>query len=50
MLKMTIIKLELILYLDMYIFEKYTRGGISYIYNRYSEVNNKYSKSYYPKQ
>ena len=35
----------------MYIFfEKGTRGGISYILNRYSKVNNKYLKSYDPKQ
>ena len=33
---------------NMYIFfEKGTRGGIS---NRYSKANNKYLKSYYPKQ
>ena len=47
MLKMTKIKLELIWDLDMFIFfEKGTRGGISYISNRYSEANNKYWKSY----
>ena len=35
----------------MYIFfEKGTRGGISYICNRYSKANNKYLKSYDPKQ
>ena len=44
MLKMTKIKLELP---DMYIFfEKVTRGGISYISNRYSKAHNKYLKSY----
>ena len=36
--------------LDMYmLFEKGTRGGISYISNRYSEASNKYLKSYDPK-
>ena len=35
----------------MYIFfEKGTRGGISYISNRYSKANNTYLKSYNPKQ
>ena len=51
MLKMTTVKLELIPAPDMYIFfEKDTRGGISYISNRYSNVNNKYLKSYDPEQ
>ena len=51
MLKMTKIKFELISYPDMYIFfYKGTRCGISYIYNKYSKANNKYSKSYDPKQ
>ena len=51
MLKMAKIKLELITDPDMYIFfEKGTRGGISYISNRYSKRNNKYLKSYEPKQ
>ena len=51
MLKMTKIERELITDPDMYIFfEKSTRGGISYISNRYSKANNKYLKSYDPKQ
>ena len=49
MLKMTEFKLELISDPDMYIFfEKGTRGGISYISNRYSKAKNKYLKSYDP--
>ena len=31
-------------------FEKGTKGGISYISNRYSKDSNKYLKSYDPKQ
>ena len=51
MLKMTKIGLELIPDPDMYVFfEKSTRGGISYIFNRYSKANNKYLKSYDPKE
>ena len=51
MFRMTKIKLELITDLDMYIFfEKGTRGGTSYIYNRYSKAHNKHLKSYDPKQ
>ena len=51
MLKMTKIKLELIPDPDMYIFfKKGTRGGISYISNRHSKVDNKYLKSYDPKK
>ena len=42
MLKMTIIKLDKILNIDMYLFiEKELRGGISYICKRFSEANNK---------
>ena len=51
MLKIKKIKLELIPDPDMYIFfEKGTRGGISDICHRYSKSNNKYLKSYDPKQ
>ena len=52
MLKMTKIKLiEFILNPDMYVFfEKGTRGGISYIPNRYSKTNNKYLILYDQKQ
>ena len=51
MTKMARIELELIPDPDMYIFfEKGARGGISYISNRYSKANNKYLKSYDPKQ
>ena len=47
MLKMTKIELELITDPDVYIlFEKGTRGRISYISNRYRKVNNKYLKTY----
>ena len=39
------------IYIYIYIFfEKGTRGGISYISNTYSKANNKYLKSYDPKQ
>ena len=51
MLNMTKIKLKLISDPDMYIFfEKGMRGGISYISNRCSKVNNTYLKSYDRKQ
>ena len=50
MLNMTKIKLELISDPDMHIFfEKGMRGGVTYISNRYTKVNNKYLKSYEPK-
>ena len=43
---MTKVELELIPDLDMLIFfEKGMTGEVSYISNRYSKVNNKYSKS-----
>ena len=49
MLKMTGVKLEKILDIDMYLFiEKRLRAGISYIAKRYSEANNKYVKNYDP--
>ena len=51
MFKMRKIELELIPDPDMYIFfEKGTGGGISCTSNRYSKANNKYLKSYDPRQ
>ena len=48
---MTKIKLEVILDIGMYLFfEKAIRGGVSYIYKRYSKTNDKCLKSYDPKQ
>ena len=45
------IKLTFIIDSDMYIFfEKGTPGGISFISNTYSKINNKYLKSYDLKQ
>ena len=43
------IKLELNIDPDIF-FEKGTRGGLSYSSNRYSKANDKYFKSYDPKQ
>ena len=51
MLNVTKVELELIPDPDMHIFfEKGTKSGVSYISNRYSKTNNKYLKSYDPKQ
>ena len=48
---MTKVEVELIPDPDVYtFFEKGTRGGVSYISNRYSKVSNKYLKSCDPKQ
>ena len=48
---MTKVELKLIPAPDMYIFfEKGTKGWVSYISSRYSKANNKYLKSYDPKQ
>ena len=49
MLQMKKIKLELNIDPDIF-FEKGTRGGLSYSSNRYSKANDKYFKSYDPKQ
>ena len=51
MLKMTGVRLEKIVDIDMYLFmKKGLRGGISYIAKRYSKSNNKYMKNYNPKK
>ena len=45
------LRLKLISDADIYLFFKNSmRGGVSYIYKRYSKANNKYLKSYDPKQ
>ena len=50
MLKMTGVKLEKVLDIDMYLFiEKGLRGVISYIPKRYAKANNKYTRDYDPK-
>ena len=50
MLKITKVVLEHFPDPNMYIFfEKSTRGGVSYISNRYSKAHSKYLKSYEPK-
>ena len=51
MLNITKVELELIPDPDMHLFfKKGIRGGVSYISTRYSKANNKYLKSYDPKQ
>ena len=51
MLNMIKVELELISDPDMYIFfEKGTTGGVSYIFNRYSEANKKHLRLYDLKQ
>ena len=48
---LTKVELELISDADLYLFfEKGMRSGVSYISKRYSKANNKYVKSYDPKQ
>ena len=51
MLKMTGVRLDKIVDIDMYLFiEKGLRGGVSYIIKRYVKANNKYMKNYDPKK
>ena len=46
MLNITKVELELISDAHMYFFEKGMRDRVSYVFKRYSKVNNKYLKSY----
>ena len=49
MLKMTDVRLDKIVAIDMYLFiKKRLRGAISYIAKRYAKANNKYTKNYDP--
>ena len=49
MLKMTVVKVENILNIEVYLFiEKRLRGGISYIAKRYAKANNKRKKNHDP--
>ena len=51
MLKMTVVRLEKIADVDMYLFiEKGLERGISCIARRYAKSNNKYTKNYDPKK
>ena len=51
MLKMTGLKVEQSLYIEMYLFfEKGLRGGVSYICKRFSKASNKYMKNYDPRK
>ena len=51
MLKMTVMRLEKIADIDMYLFlEKGLRGKISCIRKRYAKANNKYMENYDPKK
>ena len=51
MLKMTCVRLQKIVDIDIYLFtEEGLKGGISYIAKRYREANNKYIKNYDPKK
>ena len=51
MLKMTGVRFEKIVDIDMYLFiEKRLRGGISYITKRFAKGNNKYINDYDPKK
>ena len=51
MLKMTCVRLQKLVDIDIYLFtEEGLKGGISYIAKRYREANNKYIKNYDPKK